>query len=133
MNYNYDGWTPLQFAHNNEEITQFLLDKGTRKLSSDDDPHTALHLAAERGYVGVVRLHLDRGAGAYVNAIDEDGETPMLVALDIELDYHNAEKVRLLLDRDTAVNAMAFKKRNDTALHRASRCNDVKIIEMLLD
>ena len=52
-------WTPLQFAHGSVE--KLLLDRGAT-LYSSNDPKTALHLAAECGSIGVVRLYSDRGA-----------------------------------------------------------------------
>ncbi|KAL8275295.1 hypothetical protein Esti_000744 [Eimeria stiedai] len=78
------------------------------KGGSDDDSlvnvtgegrMTALHFAADRGFVDIVRLLIDRGAD--VNHTDDSGETPLHVAIAADQD----EIVAMLIDAgaDTSI------------------------------
>ncbi|KAL8435983.1 hypothetical protein ACSSS7_002028 [Eimeria intestinalis] len=80
----------------------------TRVLLSGDDSlvnvtgegrMTALHFAADRGFVDIVRLLIDRGAD--VNHTDDSGETPLHVAIAADQD----EIVALLIEAgaDTSI------------------------------
>jgi acyl-CoA-binding protein len=71
----------LDSVRNNkgEEVRAFLIAKPEYFRICDDQGHTALHLAADRGHLQLTKL-LVRG-GADVNAVNSDGDTPLHLAL----------------------------------------------------
>ncbi|XP_046983215.1 protein VAPYRIN-like [Schistocerca americana] len=84
---------------------------------------TALHWAACRGDVEAARLLV--GAGAAVDARDDDGWTPLHYAA---LNGH-AEVAAALLD--AGADRRATTDGGRTALDIARRCNDKRMVEML--
>lgn len=98
-----DGWTPLHCASAEGwvEVAQLLLDNGAQVGAKNTACRTPPHNAANGfngGSAEVVRLLV--AAGANINAVDNDGDTPVaLAALE-----GNAEPVQALisLGADTA-------------------------------
>jgi len=75
------GWTPLMRAvyEDRFEVVRVLLgDKSLRLNAQDDRGETALHFAAARGSLEIVKLLLAHGADA--RATDSSGRTPATVA-----------------------------------------------------
>ena len=135
---NSDGLTLLAMESKYDELEtmEILLDRGVRVDGHDgEEGARPLPIACRYGgynAVDTVELLVDRGAD--VNAIDADGETPLLSVLNFEQRsfFRHAEIIRLLLDRGAAVNARESKTTKETALHRASRIHNVTIAKMLL-
>lgn len=76
----------------NLEILEHLAVRGCRSDAADARGNTALHMAAVRGFDGVVRWLLRKGV--LVDVANQAGQTPLLWAVD---DGH-ASTVKLLLD-----------------------------------
>jgi uncharacterized protein len=56
-----------------------ILSDGITDINSiDKDGNTALHFAADRGYIEIVKLLLSRGA--LLNLVDTEGNTPLMLA-----------------------------------------------------
>jgi len=76
-----DGWTPLFLAayYRHEQVVRMLLSAGVKPNqvahSSGDTP---LHLAARDGPYEIVKALVE--AGASIEARDEDGRTPAMLA-----------------------------------------------------
>lgn len=77
-----DGHAPLHIAAINDhsDIASILLLKGKAEVDVRNSANlTPLHLAAHQGYLDTVQILLKHGAS--LSAIDEDGDTPLHVAL----------------------------------------------------
>ena len=75
------GWTPLLLAAGNagSEVIDYLLRNGADVNTRSDCGCTALHRAAEYNHDLHVALKLIR-AGADIDAVNENGETPLICA-----------------------------------------------------
>ncbi len=79
------GWTPLHSAarEGKKDIAQLLLAKGAdvnaRNKYKNEHGVTPLHMAANAGHKDIVELLLAKGAD--VNARDNNGWTPLLIAV----------------------------------------------------
>jgi len=109
--------TPLHLAclRSHAQVVQSLLEYGadtTRKIKgAPRDGYSPLHLAV--GNVEITRMLLE--AGAQVLAVDEDGNTPMHLAVKA-----GTKDVSNLLERHTGYSSMSkFNKAGLTALHIA--------------
>lgn len=82
-----------------ESIRNALEDDDSLVNVTGEGRMTALHFAADRGFVDIVRLLIDRGAD--VNHTDDSGETPLHVAIAADQD----EIVAMLIDAgaDTSI------------------------------
>ncbi|KAI5826626.1 ankyrin, partial [Schizophyllum commune Tattone D] len=69
--------TPLMISAFNgrEDIVSVLLDRGAHIEDSNAAGWTALNFAAEKGYLGIARLLLERGA--FVSARTKQQATPL--------------------------------------------------------
>ncbi|XP_078384514.1 uncharacterized protein LOC144666947 isoform X2 [Oculina patagonica] len=77
-----DGFTTLHIAAINDhrEIAKLLLKQpGCEVDALTTDNTSVLHLAANKGYSAMVEILLDHGA--HVNVVDNDGDTPLHIAL----------------------------------------------------
>jgi ankyrin repeat protein len=138
------GWTPLHrvlFKLKAEDyypdevffgVAQLLVEHGANVDTRDKDHVTLLHLASyfrERNLVRVLLSH-----GAYVNAEDDQGRTP-LYTLFWEADDYSDEDffgvAQLLVERGAVLNAR--EKNYETPLHLVSYLPDLKLVQMLLD
>jgi ankyrin repeat protein len=89
---------------------------------------TLLHHAALKGDPEMVNLLLDGGAN--VNAVDNNGDNSLYLALNLPLHFHKIIIVQRLLDYGVNVN----HQNHDgwTPLHRACLLGEPKLIELLL-
>lgn len=80
-----DGFAPLHVATLNgrEEVTKVLLGK-VDVNAKDQQGRTALHYAALQGYYKMVELLLHNGTTADPNVGDDEGDTPLHLALAME-------------------------------------------------
>ena len=120
-----DNWTPIHYVSEGpalfasphsirqllSDITQLLLWHGAAINVRSNDRSTPLHIAANHGWVEVVRVLLEHGAD--VDAEDNRLRTPLHEAAD----YGSAEIVRVLLEDGAKVGAADDTGR--TALHEA--------------
>jgi ankyrin repeat protein len=110
------GQTPLMLASFDDDmpVVAFLVKRGANVDARDFMGYTALHLASEKCSEKVVRFLLSEG-GADVNAVDDDGYTPLH---DASIYPHEAmATIRLLLDKGARVNAKNVH--GETPLHLA--------------
>jgi ankyrin repeat protein len=107
------------------EVVRLLLQKVANKDPLDKHKKTALHIAAEKGYVSVVRLLLEKKADA--NVKDSIGRTPLQLAAV----NGDEEAVKLLLQKNADPNVQDDYKR--TALHCAVWVGSEVIVESLLE
>lgn len=101
----------------------FLLAKDVELNQANESGNTALHRAAEYGYLDKVRLLLERGAK--IDPITEWGNTPLLKAVP----SNRLDVVSYLLAHKA--NIKASNELGNTALHLASARN-LKVISALL-
>lgn len=89
---------------------------------------TLLHHAALKGDPEMVNILLDHGAN--INAVDNNGDNALYLALNIPLQFHKLTIIEKLLDHGAKVN----HKNHDgwTALHRACLLGEPKLIEAML-
>ena len=107
------------------ETERDLIEEALGMLSSNPRGVTALHVAAEKGHVEVVRLLLE--AGAKQDAVDSNGAT----ALHRAAKRGHSEVVRLLLEAGADTG-----RTNDvtvTALHLAARGGHLEVVRLLLE
>ena len=115
------GLLELAVRHNRVEITRLLLAQGVKPRHAGT---TELHLAADDGHAAVVRLLL--GAGAPVDATDEDQSTPLALAAG----SGHSEAARLLLDAGAPMNALDLY--GMTPLGRAAGRGRTEVAALLL-
>ena len=81
--YNHNGWTPFMWVckeHCNPEVIAKFLKHGAKLDRVNKQGQTALHImAAHRSSYDCLQLLIDNGANP--NAQDEDGNTPLMIAL----------------------------------------------------
>jgi ankyrin repeat protein len=109
-----------------EKMTRLLLEAGARLDVKYRDGQTLLHVAAARGYVGIIDLLVE--AKADVQALDANGNTPLDSAV--------------LHDQPTAVTALLRHHANASyvhpidgrgALHEACMRGFVQMLQPLID
>ena len=106
----------------NEEMIEFLIQRGANVNAADHNGNTPLILALKKGSsTGVLQLLLE--AGANVNASNREGETPLLTAMrrpgGIESSTAILEIMKMLLEKDADPNVA--NKKGQTPLLTALR------------
>lgn len=121
--------TPLHCAayRGNDEMAEFLLDKGADGNAVARNGNTALHLATQFGQRKVMKLLLARRVNSQI--ANQDGATGLQIAVGTESDEAT---VPLLVKNKVDVNVRNIKTGN-TALHLAVECRRPRIILFLLD
>jgi ankyrin repeat protein len=92
-----------------------------------DNAHgnTALHLAAQKGHLQIVRLLLETGVDA--NALNEDGMSP----LHISIVANNVPIAQYLLEH--GASSSVTNNTGQNTLHLAVETEDVNMVRMLLE
>jgi ankyrin repeat protein len=121
-----DGRTLLHTSVSNnasEELVQYLLDKKVDPNVKDKQGNAPLHVAKN-----VPLLNLLEKNGAKLDVKNNDGETPLLCAL-------NSPDPLPLMDRLLALGSQIDEKGNDgrTLLHRAAARAKPQVLQHLLD
>lgn len=106
------------------KMTKFLITVGAKVDSSDINNVTPLHVAAELGDVFIVETLLVDG-GAFVNIIDNVGETPLFYALRNK----HIEVVKKLVENKA--NLFAKNDEGETPLEFCISNRDAGMIELL--
>lgn len=108
-------------------MVDFLLEHDADPMIQNQDGHTPLHIAAQRGFDSVVSVLLTRRADP--NATGPDALTPLHYAV-----HENKKTVVLtLLNHPEGANINARNEHGETALHYAAQSGNIAIAEMLLD
>ena len=119
-------WTMLMHATKggNYAIVKLLLERGADpNAKSSQDKASALTIAAERGFIDIAELLLQRGAN--VNGSNAHKSTPLMYSAE----YCHVPLVTLLLKAGADVTLR--DKDGETALMIASRRNHMEIVEIL--
>ncbi|GBF60419.1 ankyrin [Trichophyton mentagrophytes] len=120
------GRTALAVAAHcgNEEVVDYLLQKGAKYDTQEIDGSTPLHLAASRGHTAVVQVLLSVIENVEVK--DGLGRTPFWIAAD----GGHIDATRMLLGAGCKITARA--KGQMTALHQAAIRGDGEMVAFLL-
>lgn len=115
--------TPPSSLHS--QSLQSTPETHTPSTFTDHSGNTALHLAAEKGHMGIVQLLLDTGID--INAANKDAQT----CLHIAVSQNNTSMASLLLEK----GASAEKKNGlgQNALHLAVEKGNVALVGLVLD
>ncbi|KAI0266900.1 ankyrin repeat protein, partial [Russula aff. rugulosa BPL654] len=89
-----------------------------------------LHGAAYSGNLEVVRILIEYDP-AYINARDDDGDTPLQWASQGHILHRDGSVFRLLLEHGADVNAQGLN--GWTPLHRASYFGALEVVHLLLE
>ena len=130
-----DGETALHIVSRGEYDSQeqgastarLLMERGVDVNARQKDDWMALHWAAYKGRVEVVRALLDHGPNAKLET--KDGEMALVRAMSRE--DQDASTARVLLECGVDVNARV--KDNWTSLHWAAYKGNVEVVRALLD
>lgn len=110
--------------NSNDNILRYLVNEaGVPVNSINNFRMTPLHYAVCSG-VHVTMFMLN--SGAYVDAQDSSGKTPLMSACS----YNNTEVVKLLVDRGASTRS--FDAAGDTCLHYAARGKCLNVLRLLL-
>ncbi|WP_163373120.1 ankyrin repeat domain-containing protein [Endozoicomonas acroporae] len=123
---NWDGYTPLHFAAENNSVRclEALLGAGANINATDSKGLTALHFAAQNGYAESVKKLLDWSSR--LNIKNNDGNT----ALHLAARQGKTEAIQKLLDFDPS---LAKEKNNcgETAAHLAEMNGHKETVKLL--
>jgi ankyrin repeat protein len=143
-------WTPLHYAcwRDHRDTVEFLLSKGADINSKEEEGKTPIAVAKSEGCNEIVELLRARGAteslhdaviiedandlkrliasGADVNAMDENGQTPLHVAAS----RGSKKMVELLIEKGARTEAKNIS--GQTALYDAVELRKVEIVKLLL-
>ncbi|OQU97658.1 Ankyrin repeat-containing protein [Cladophialophora immunda] len=106
-------------------VSAILLDKGANPNSRKGNQATALHPAAERGYLSLVKQLLLKDGDVY--AKDEDKRTPLHAAVTAG----SVAVTRILLQHRAEVNVK--NSEGDTPFHIAFRSGELEIFNSLIE
>ena len=123
---------PISLKNRQTSTIQIILNCGANihdYHATDNEENSALHYAALAGFVYVMETLLQKGES--VNAVNSNGETPLMLAER----GGSYDAVKMLLNHGT--DADAITRKGTTALHELNRItgngNDKFIFEALLE
>lgn len=112
-------------AKDKESMVRLLIDHGADVMRPDGHGKTALHLAAEHGSEGLMRLVIRASPAVDPNVTDYLGRTPLFSAVQ----FGNEAAAKVLL---TMVDVNRKDGMGTTALHLAAECGFEAIARLLL-
>ncbi len=121
-----DKWTPLCFVTKSVEILNSLLSAGADVNVRGKGGESVLHCLAARATAEVVREFVKQYP-QQLEAVDEDGETPLLTAARRNRD---SEVIDVLLE--AGANIEAVSKNGDSILHFATRNPCAAVLQKVL-
>ena len=117
------------------KVKRLIEEQGAKVDARDDDGETALHAAADKARLDVVKYLVKKGAD--VSAKDEDGETALHAAADEgdrETDATRKDRVKVvkfLIDKGADVDAK--DRDGETPAHVAADAKKADVLKVLLD
>lgn len=133
------GFTPLHMAcmrtGDTEAMVRHLLELGVATNGQTASGVTALAFACRQLQLGTVGALLD--AGAYINAADKNGFTPLMYAVSrsqqepAEVGARREELIRLLVQRGARIDQKDVRGRQ--AVHHAAQNNDEACFFLIRD
>jgi ankyrin repeat protein len=121
-----EGIAPPQAINfDDNKMLSALLDAGLSVESPDDGGFTLLDMAVISNRIEAVRLLVTHGAN--VNAVDQNGMTPLLYAASI--DFGDSRMIDLLLK--SGANKQARTKEGLTALELARKYDHIQLFKSL--
>jgi ankyrin repeat protein len=110
------------------EILRLLAHAGADLRAIDNDGQTPLHLAAKKGYAGIVRFLLEQKVDP--NTANKKSETPLLLAATSDLD--SFDKVQLLVSKGARIEG-SDSAMTTTPLMAAARLMKKSVVTFLLE
>ena len=125
------GTTELFWAagSGNLEITRLLLEAGAKVAAEEHSESSSLHAAVEDLNLPMVKLLLDYDGAAALNWFDYIDRTPLMIAVAMD----SREIARRLIEAGADVNAHNEPHIGDTALHKAVKVGNSKLVELLVE
>lgn len=124
----HNAVSPKLGPERSAECVRCLLELGATVAASAGTSDTALHSAAEYGYVAALKALLEADGRVALSTFDDIGRTPLHCAVDGE----HVEAATLLLDAGADVNAHHEATVSNTPLSEAVQLADVRMVELLL-
>jgi ankyrin repeat protein len=138
------SWTGLMFAchRNHAHIVELLLNLNADASITDKNGQTALHKCCDKSSIDSLKLLLThKYEDAHINTFDNDGYTPLRVALfldhsdddgdDIVKTENNIQTIKLLLS--AKADASITDENGNTALHICCYpCTHIDILKLIL-
>ena len=138
------GSTPLHLAAHNghTDIFRLLLDHGAEVNEINYYGETPLHQAATMRHPDIVSLIMERGVGVNVDALNSQGQTPLLQALAYQLESSGSSLLPAVVSKLAGFGADINRRysfgpqdsgwRNSTPLYSASGSGHTTAVEMLI-
>ncbi|CAI0642343.1 unnamed protein product [Colletotrichum noveboracense] len=133
---NSHGWTPLSHTTNNHHRNEITNEETARLLvehGAHPDNGRAMHLAIELHNQALVKLYIQHGA--YINAQNKVGDTPIILAFK----HRQVSIIKLLVEAGADIAASISvhsekwsKSMRETALFWASRFGQITLVEFLV-
>jgi ankyrin repeat protein len=123
------GWTPLHYASrfSDQDIIEFLLQKGFRCDAQTISSYNCLHLAACNKNIGVIKLIWDNFGNGDKNAKDFKGFAPIHLASA----KGHISIVKYLLDQSD-IEKQPLNQDQSNPLHEAVMFKQKEVVELLL-
>jgi ankyrin repeat protein len=112
--------------HGADSVVLFLVSAGCQVNARDSSNNTALHEAAFQGYKDTVSTLIHSGAS--VNTKNEKKESPLHRACEST----NAPEAVVQVLLNGGADPHSLTEQNESPLHYAARCNQLRVISLLL-